>query len=55
VREDQFLEDIFGVQARLENKEWMTKLTKDAKWIFDSSDVRKRLHNLAGIDLKYEN
>ena len=53
IREDQYLEDVYGVSSRLTNGDWMKKMVKDAKWIFDSADLRKRILEAANIDAKH--
>jgi len=53
IREDQYLEDIYGVQSRIENQVWMQKMCKEAKWVFDTADIRKRILEAAGIDAKH--
>ena len=51
--EDQFLEAVFGPASRLETEEWVKKMVKDAKWVFDSDELRKRLIELAELDVRY--
>ena len=53
MREDQYLEAIYGVTSRIENKLWMQKMCKDAKWIFDSAELRKRLMNAAEVKAQH--
>ena len=53
IREDQYLEDIYGVQARIENQVWMQKMCKEAKWVFDTMELRKRLFELAEVDMRH--
>ena len=51
LREDQYLEGIFGVSSRLENKEWFDRQTdKKNTWIFEAQEIRKRLLAAAKID-----
>ena len=37
IREDVWLEDVFGVCSRLDNEVWVDKVSKSANWIFDSA------------------
>ena len=37
IREEVWLEEVFGAQSRLENDAWVDKVSKSANWIFDSS------------------
>ena len=53
LREDVFLEDVFGVQSRLENEEWLDAVSKKAVWIFNAGTVRKKLFELASVEDKH--
>ena len=53
LREDQYLEDVYGSNSRLSNDEWLTAMIQKAKWIFDSAELRKRILAEAGIDAKH--
>ena len=55
IKEDQFLEDIFGPESRLENEPFINKLTENAFWIFDSVDLRRRLFEAASVEAKHFN
>ena len=52
VREDEFLEDLYGQANFLESKEFLMKIDQNAKWIFNSVEVRKRIHETAALDEK---
>ena len=52
VREDEFLEDLYGEVSHLEPKDFLMNVDKKAYWIFDSVEVRKRIHEVAALDLK---
>lgn len=53
VREDQWLEKIFGVNSRVYSADWMKKVTHiDGRWIFDADELRKRLFQDAGVDIR---
>jgi len=53
VREDQLLEDIYGSSSRLENQEWLNKVSKDTVWVFSAKELRKRLFDAAELSNKY--
>ena len=53
VKEDQWLEEVYGAQSRLDNDEWLSKVQKDGNWIFDAKELRKRL--FAAAELEYKN
>ena len=53
LREDQYLEDVFGASARPPHEEWLQRQCGAAKWLFDSSEMRKRLCNAAGVEIKH--
>ena len=53
LREDQYLEDVFGPASRLETEEWVQAMCTKADWIFDSKQLRKRLLELAEIEPRH--
>ena len=55
LREDQYLEDVFGLHSYLETEAWIERMVNDGKWIFDSSQIRKRMLALADITLRHDN
>ena len=52
VKEDQWLEEVYGAQSRLDNDEWLSKVQKDGNWIFDAKELRKRLFAAAEVEYK---
>ena len=42
VREEQLLESLFGQRARLEDKEWIYKVSKEIKEILNAKNLRAR-------------
>jgi hypothetical protein len=36
LREDVFLDDVYGVNSKLDNEAWLNGVTKKGQWIFDS-------------------
>ena len=49
VREDQYLEDVFGARTSLDKEDWLEKMVNEAKWAFSSTQLRQRLLDVAGI------
>ena len=41
--ENSVLEDIFGVQSKIKYEVFKEKCIKETKWIFNSTDIRKRV------------
>ena len=54
LREDQYLEDVFGIKASLEREEWLDKMNTSSSWLYDPAQVRKRLFELAGVEVRHE-
>ena len=53
LREDQYLEDVYGPASRLETEDWVKAMCKQAKWVFDSAELRQRLLALAEIEHRH--
>ena len=53
MREDQYLEDVYGATSRLKSGEWLAKMGKEAKWVFDTKELRRRLLEAASVDMKH--
>jgi len=53
VREDQFLEEIYGNRAHLDKSEWLDKISNEVNWIFDSAKIRQRLFLSANIEQRH--
>ena len=51
VREEQWLEEVYGAQSRLDNEIWLEKVTKSAKWIYIAKDMRKKLFETANVKM----
>ena len=44
LREDKFLDSIFGEAAsKMDNDPWLKAITSEAKWVFNSKDLRKEV------------
>ena len=53
LREDDWLEAVYGAQSRLTNDQWLEKVTDKkgkASWIFNPKELRNKLFAQAGID-----
>ena len=53
LREDQWLEEVFGAQSRLQNDEWVAKVSKEANWIFDADKLRKKIFAAAEVTMRH--
>ena len=53
VREEQFLEEVFGAASRLLSEAWCQKVATSAKWIFNANDMRKKLFAQAEITIRH--
>lgn len=53
IREDKWLEQVFGVQSRLKSDLWVKQVSTVANWIFNTDQVRKELFSEAGIDSRH--
>ena len=51
--EDVYLEELYGSNARLENEEWLKLSTTTVAWLFDPSEIRKKLVEIAELDNKH--
>ena len=49
LREEQWLEDVYGAQSRLENSRWLEKVSGQGNWVFDSREFRKRIFAQAKV------
>ena len=55
IREDKWLEDMYGAASTLQNAKWVEQVTNAGKWIFDSAELRKRLFEESGVQAKHIN
>ena len=53
LREDQFLEDVYGSASRLDNDQWLAKVSKTSKWILDAGSLRKKVLDAASVNPKH--
>ena len=53
LREDGFLETVFGTQSRLSSDQWVQKVMKEANYIFNASEMRKKIFNDANVTMKH--
>ena len=54
VREDQYLESVFGNKAAIDKNEWLDKMNTIATWVFDTGKIRERLLDTAEIEIKHK-
>ena len=50
---ENFLDEVYDVQAKLLGKEWVKQVSKKANWIFNSSQLRSKLFSEAGLEKKH--
>lgn len=53
LREDKYLEDVFGANSRMESEDWVQAHVKAAKWIYDSAELRKRLFEISDLEARH--
>ena len=53
LREDIYIEDMYGTTSRLKSEEWIDKMCKEGKWLLDSSEIRKRLFEAAQFEMRH--
>ena len=54
LREDIWLEEVYGAQSRLANDAWLTKVSdKKASWIFEPKALRTKLFEMAKISPRH--
>lgn len=49
VREDKFLDEVYGNQSKLDNEPWLKGVVTKSNWIFDSKQLRQRVFDAAGV------
>ena len=49
LREDHWLEQVYGANSRLQSDDWVQKVSTTANWIFNPSHMRHRLFELAQV------
>jgi len=49
VREDKFLDEVYGHQSKLDNDPWLKGVSTKSSWIFDSKQLRQRVFEAAKI------
>ena len=53
LREDKWLEQIYGAQSRLKSDQWVRQVSTEANWIFNMDQVRKELFTEASVDIRH--
>ena len=49
VREDMFLDEVYGNQARLDNEPWLKAVSTKSNWIFNSKQLRAKVLEAGGV------
>lgn len=49
IREQVFLEEVYGHEAKLDNEEWLKKVVKTAKWVLNSKTLREKVFEQAKV------
>ena len=52
---DDLLDDVYGNNSRLSNDDWLKAITTVGAWIFNPTEIRKRLVEKAELDQKHMN
>lgn len=52
LREDKFLDDIYGADNKLDNDVWLKKIVETSKWAFSAKEFRKAVFKQAEVDYK---
>ena len=53
LREAKWLEDVYGATSRLENDQWLAKVSKTANWIFNPQACRDKLFEQSEVEKKH--
>lgn len=53
LREDVFLEAIYGSDNKLDNDVWLKNICEKGKWVFNSKEVRKAVFKQAEVSYKF--
>ena len=53
IREEQWLEEVYGAQSRLESSAWVAKVSREANWIFNPDQMRKKIFTEAGVTMRH--
>jgi uncharacterized protein YjbI with pentapeptide repeats len=52
LREEKFLDDVFGDNSKLDNEPFLKGCISKANWIFSSKDLRNAVFKQAGLQYK---
>ena len=50
IREQEFLENLFGYRSRLDNKEWPERLVSKVSWLLEPEKLRAMILEMAEIE-----
>ena len=54
IREEQWLDEVYGNSSRLANNMWLEKVSSVGKWIFSAVELRKKIFSTAQVPYKYK-
>ena len=49
MREDYFIDPVYGDNSRLERAQWIKQVKKECAWLFNPADFRAKLLTEAGV------
>ena len=53
IREEQWLEVVYGTSSRLANDQWLTKVQKEGSWICEPEELRSKVLAEAGLEKNF--
>ena len=53
VREDQFIEDVYGPHSRQTNQDWLNLVSGEVSWVLDAVELRNRLLDASDITARH--
>lgn len=53
LREDGYLDDVFGALSRLEYEPWVTSTVNNAPYMFSAPALRRKILEQANLDFRY--
>lgn len=54
VREDMWLDQVYGVKSMLENKEWIEKVSNEGSWALNARGLRRHVMEAAGVEVVHD-
>ena len=53
LREDEFLEAVYGAKSRVHRDQWVEAVTQDANWIVNSDKLREKVMSTASVSKRH--